>query len=214
MNAKNKPLIYAFGSEAGMRRLVGLPPLEVAYPPLVLRSHCRLPHFTNPCTDGIEAFHVMRMLVVLEMRKRLRLFASAKVRSLADYNAGAESPLPRISLIIAGMDGWDSCIKESIHEDLETLLGLGRAAGFRLSPIGDGAEGGGAVGLFDRYKRGQVSREEMTTALIVAHKVNALPEADYRRMMDDVTADVYLDERLAWDDDIPKADTNKKGENQ
>ena len=50
--------------------------------------------------------------------------------------------------------------------------------------------------MYDRYKRGSVSREAMMTSLVEAHTAQAVTEADYSRMMDDVLADVYLDEKL------------------
>ena len=73
MNAKTETLTYAFGCEAGLRRLEScLPPLEVVYPPLVAQKAeeqgKKLPHIENPCTDDGLGILIVRSLLTQGMR--------------------------------------------------------------------------------------------------------------------------------------------------
>jgi len=205
MNAKTETLTYAFGCEAGLRRLEGcLPPLEVVYPPLVLQraeeQGKKLPHIENPCTDECLGILIVRSLLMMEMKLRLEAFAQRRIRNLAEYNAKTRVPLPRICLVIAGLDDWETRSVLQFRRAIDRLLSLGRAAGFRLSPFGEGRDGGGVLGLYDRYKRGMVSREAMMNALLEARRTNAVEESHYRLMIDNVMADTLLDEKLIWDE--------------
>ena len=201
MNAKTETLTYAFGCEAGLRRLEGcLPPLEVVYPPLVVQRYeeqgKKLPYIENPCTDEGLGILIVRSLLTQEMRLRLEAFAQRRIPNLSVYNAKTPVPLPRINLVIAGLDDWHTRSVLLFRRAVDRLLSLGRAAGFCLSPFGEGRDGGGVLGMYDRYKRGSVSRGAMMDALVEAHVAQAVAEKDYKRMMDDVLADVYLDEKL------------------
>jgi len=217
MNAKTETLTYAFGCEAGLRRLKGcLPPLEVVYPPLVAQraeeQGKKLPHIENPCTDDGLGILIVRSLLMQEMRLRLEAFAQRRIPNLTIYNAKTPVPLPRICIVIAGLDDWRTKSVLMFRRAVDRLLSLGRAAGFSLSPFGEGRDGGGVLGMYDRYKRGSVSREAMMTSLVEAHTAQAVTEKDYKRMMDDVLADVYLDEKLIWDDECANSDkANEKG---
>ena len=174
------------------------------YPPLVLQraeeQGRRLPHIENPCTDECLGIRIVRSLLRQEMMLRLEAFAGRRIRSLAEYNAKTRIPLPQISLVIAGLDDWDIRIVLIFRRAVDRLLTLGQAAGFCLSPFGEGRDGGGVLGMYDRYKRGMVSRETMMNALLEAKRANAVEESHYRLMIDNVMADTLLDEKLIWDD--------------
>ena len=131
-------MVYAFGDDAGrLRQLPPLPLMQPVCPPLVRQraeeQGRRLPRIENPCADGELACRMVGTMLRLEIELRLRLFAASGTRDLERYNAKAtDRPLPYIVIAVDGVDESLDFPKSAFFGDMERLLALGDAAGFRF----------------------------------------------------------------------------------
>jgi len=105
-------------------------------------AYANLPHLVVPVVDGNEKMVVALRWAVAEMEKRLKTFASVRVRNIQEYNnreitedeqfKDIPETVPYVVIVLDGFaDLMQSC-GEEVLSDVSRLVAKGRAAGIHL----------------------------------------------------------------------------------
>lgn len=113
-------------------------------------SYAKLPHLVVPVINDIRKVVFSLRWAVAEMEKRLKMFARARTRDIADFNSrdmnppsgdmfGDDTPMsdfpatvPYVVIVISDFDDVMEKIGEEILSDIQRLTAKARAAGIHL----------------------------------------------------------------------------------
>lgn len=117
--------LLAHGTPAEQLRLVLLDETGVEFV-----QFKELPHLLMPPVCAPEKKADAVFALCMELQQRYALFAKSGVRVLEDYNQQAETPLPRIVVIIDGMD--DLLAQDECADQIQQICQKGRPVGIHM----------------------------------------------------------------------------------
>lgn len=122
---RTQTALLAHGAPAEQLRLVLMDETGVEF--VQFRE---LPHLLMPPVCAPEKKSDAMLALCMEQQQRYALFAERGVRVLEDYNQQAETPLPRIVVIIDGMD--DLLAQDECADQIQQICQKGRPVGIHM----------------------------------------------------------------------------------
>lgn len=122
---RTQTALLAHGAPAEQLRLVLMDETGVEF--VQFRE---LPHLLMPPVCALEKKADAVFALYMELQQRYALFAKSGVRVLEDYNQQAETPLPRIVVIIDGMD--DLLAQDECADQIQQICQKGRPVGIHM----------------------------------------------------------------------------------
>lgn len=122
---RTQTALLAHGAPAEQLRLVLMDETGVEF--VQFRE---LPHLLMPPVCALEKKADAVFALYMELQQRYALFAKSGVRVLEDYNQQAETPLPRIVVIIDGMD--DLLAQDECADQIQQICQKGRPVGIHI----------------------------------------------------------------------------------
>lgn len=95
-------------------------------------AYAGLPHLVEPVITDCRKFVHAMYWVSTEMEKRLKMFARARQRNIADYNRSAKKKVSYIVVIADEIDAVVTKAGKEILPEIARVSAMGRAAGIHL----------------------------------------------------------------------------------